>query len=63
MEELIIENMKEDLVQMPDGKTSAQMAKHIFKIGDFNIFFKLCKTDFSTQFVWQRIPRNTFYEI
>ena len=52
MEELIIiENIKETLL--------TQMAKRIFKNRWSKIFLKLCKTGFSTLFIWQRIPKNT----
>ena len=45
MEQLIIiETMKETLL--------TQRPKHIFKIDGHKIFFKLCKTGFSTQLIW-----------
>ena len=51
MEELIIiENIKETLL--------TQMAKRIFKNRWSKIFLKLCKTGFSTLFIWQRIPKT-----
>ena len=36
------------------------IAKYIFKIGGFKIFFKLCKTGFS---MLMHSKKHTFYEI
>ena len=43
MEKSIIKNIKEKIIDA--------YSKHILKIGGFKIFFKLCKTGFSKQYI------------